>query len=506
LAFERAAGILLHPTSLPGPGGIGTLGAEAYRFVDTLQLAGIRLWQVLPLGPTGYGDSPYSALSAFAGNPFLIALEPLLERGWLEPSDLAPLEALPETHVDFGRLVPAKMQVLRRAFERFSRSGDSTAELDSFAAANASWLDDFCLFMAAKDAHGGGSWVDWELPLRLHHQDAVDAARAELADGIAFHRFVQYVFFEQWGALKRYANDRGISIVGDIPIFVANDSSDVWGNQRVFQLNEEGIQSVDAGVPPDYFSATGQLWGNPHYRWDVMEADGFAWWIERFRMLLAMVDVVRLDHFRGFAAAWAVPHGNTTAEEGEWVPAPGRALFSALRDALGDVPIIAENLGVITPDVEALRHEFGYPGMVILQFAFSTDAADASLPHNMERNTVVYTGTHDNDTTVGWYESSPPAERARVLRYVRRFSGLDISWDLLHAAFASVAVFAVVPLQDVLRLGTAARMNLPGRPSGNWSWRFQHGDITGELIDSLRTMSETYGRVQEAKPPADTVQ
>jgi 4-alpha-glucanotransferase len=504
MAFERSAGVLLHPTSLPGPGGIGTLGTEAYRFVDTLRVAGIQLWQVLPLGPTGYGDSPYSALSAFAGNPFLIALEPLLERGWLEPEDLAPLEGLPRTHVDFGRVVPAKMQVLGRAYERFARSGASTDDVSRFAEANSAWLEDFCLFMAAKDAHGGGSWVDWELPLRLHQQEAVELARSHLAGGIGFHRFVQYLFFEQWGALKRYANERGISIVGDIPIFVANDSSDVWANQRLFQLNDEGAQLVDAGVPPDYFSATGQLWGNPHYRWDVMESEGFAWWVERFRMLLSMVDVVRLDHFRGFAAAWAVPHGNTTAEEGAWVPAPGRALFSALHAALGDVPIIAENLGVITPDVEALRHEFGYPGMVILQFAFSTDAHDPSLPHNIERNTVVYTGTHDNDTTVGWYESATPEERAHVLRYARTFSGLDVSWDLLRAAFSSVAVFAVVPLQDVLRLGTAARMNLPGRPAGNWAWRFRVGDLTGELIASLRTMSETYGRVQAAGSHADT--
>jgi 4-alpha-glucanotransferase len=493
MSFERAAGILLHPTSLPGPGGIGTLGAGAYRFVDVLERAGAGLWQVLPLGPTGYGDSPYSALSAFAGNPFLIALEPLVERGWLNAGDMAVLEGMPETHVDFGRLVPAKMEVLRRAYNTAHSSGESQDAIDAFSAANSGWLDDFCLFMAIKDAHGGGPWIDWETPLRLHREDAVAEARETLRDGIAFHRFIQFVFFEQWSALKAYANAHGVKIVGDIPIFVANDSADVWSNHGLFQLDETGLQTVDAGVPPDYFSVTGQLWGNPHYRWDAMEETGFSWWIERFRMLLRMVDIVRLDHFRGFAAAWSVPHGNTTAEHGEWVSAPGFALFSAVRSALGDLPIIAENLGVITPDVEELRHAFGFPGMVILQFAFSTDALDASLPHNMERNTVVYTGTHDNDTTVGWFESLSESEGAFVKAYLES-SGVDGSWDLLRAAFKCVADLAIVPLQDVLRVGNAGRMNLPGRASGNWSWRFTDGCVTELQVREFRRLAETYGR------------
>jgi 4-alpha-glucanotransferase len=498
MAFSRAAGILLHPTSLPGRWGIGTIGAQAYRFVDTLQAAGMGLWQVLPLGPTGYGDSPYSALSAFAGNPFLIALDPLLERGWLKDEDLAVLSDLPETHVDFGRVVPGKMQVLRRAFDRYRESGSGGHEMEAFVRDNASWLEDFCLFMALKDWHGGASWVDWEPACRVREPGAIDVARSELGDAIQFHRFVQMLFFEQWQALKAYANDRGVRIVGDIPIFVANDSSDVWGNQRLFQLDENGIQTVDAGVPPDYFSVTGQLWGNPHYRWDVMRSEGFAWWIERFRRLLTMVDMVRLDHFRGFAAAWAVPHGNTTAEVGKWVPAPGMALFGALRDALGDVPIIAENLGVITSDVEAMRHTYGYPGMHILQFAFGSDANDPSLPHNIESNSVVYTGTHDNDTTIGWYEKATPQERASVRRYLGT-PGYDVSWDLMRAAFASVALLAVVPLQDVLRLGGAARMNMPGRASGNWTWRFTDGAISDLHVGSLREIAETYGRARPAE-------
>ena len=496
--LNRAAGILLHPTSLPGPGGIGTLGAEAYSFIDTLKSAGIGLWQILPLGPTGYGDSPYSALSAFAGNPLLISLEPLVESGWLGPDDLAELNLLPETHVDFGRVVPIKLDVLRAAFERARQSVDVELEreLAAFQQENESWLDEYCLFMALKDEHGGGPWIGWELPLRLRETEAIGQARERLVSGIEFHRFTQFLFARQWSALKTYANAQGVQVVGDIPIFVANDSCDVWSHQYLFELDDQGVQLVDAGVPPDYFSATGQLWGNPHYRWDVMEHEGFRWWIERFRSLRSTVDVVRLDHFRGFAAAWAVPHGNPTAEHGEWRPAPGRALFSAIRDALGDLPIIAENLGVITPDVELLRREFGYPGMVILQFAFSTDASDAGLPHNIDRDTIIYTGTHDNDTTVGWFEQSP--ECRDFVREYTGSSGIDVSWDLIHVAFASVAVLAVAPLQDVLRLGSSARMNLPGRPSGNWTWRFRQGDITELHISGLYYLASTYGRASRA--------
>jgi 4-alpha-glucanotransferase len=493
MGFSRAAGILLHPTSLPGPGGIGTLGKNAYAFLDTLHAAKVSLWQVLPLGPTGYGDSPYSALSAFAGNPYLIALDSLVARGWLEPDDLRPLAPLPESRVDFGRLVQAKMSVLRCAYERFRDGGSSHAELDAFVHENASWLEDFTLYMAVKDAHGGAPWNEWEESIRLRRPEALDAARSALHDQIAFHRFVQGVFFGEWDALKRHANSLGIKIIGDIPIFVAYDSADVWAHQELFQLDGAGRPVVVAGVPPDYFSATGQLWGNPHYHWEVMARTGYSWWIDRFRMILRLVDIVRLDHFRGFAGAWQIPYGNSTAEIGEWVPGPGASLFEAVRDALGILPIIAEDLGVITPDVDALRLAFGFPGMQILQFAFGSDPENGALPHNFERNTVVYTGTHDNDTTVGWWMSIDEPEREAVRRYLGRL-GADISWELMRLAFASVADLAIVPLTDVLRAGTRSRMNLPGRPEGNWSWRYVEGAITEAEVAALGDMIETYGR------------
>lgn len=503
MPFTRDAGILLHATSLPGFGGIGSLGDEAYRFVDTLREARIGLWQVLPLGPTGYGDAPYSSLAAFGGNPLLIALEPLIERGLLAATDLLPLASLPDAYVDFGRVVPGKMGVIRRAFGRFPTDAAEADELASFRQESGGWLEDTALYMALKDAHDGAPWIDWEPELREHRPDAIDRARRRLVRDVDFHCFVQWLFFQQWSALKQYANRAGVRIIGDIPIFVAYDSADVWANQRVFQLDRSGKPTVVAGVPPDYFSPTGQLWGNPHYRWDLLEAEGFGWWIERFRTLLQLVDIVRLDHFRGFAAAWQVPYGEETARCGQWVPAPGAALFQAVRDSLGDAPIVAEDLGVITPDVEALRDSFGFPGMKVLQFAFSTDSSDASLPHNLVRNSVVYTGTHDNNTTVGWFSTLSAGARKLAVEYCGS-RGFDISWDLIRLAFASVADFAIVPLQDVLRLGTTARMNLPGSAEGNWAWRVSPGSITPEHIAGLRSLARTYGRgaVPDAQPEA----
>lgn len=497
MAFARSAGILLHPTSLPGFGGIGSLGTEARAFVETMEAAGIGLWQVLPLGPTGYGDAPYSALSAFAGNPLLIDLEPLRERGLLVAGDLAKLNGLSETSVDFARVVPAKMSVLRGSFERFPDGDPQETELQAFCAANAPWLDDFALFMALKDSHRGQPWYLWPADLKLRQPAALAGARRLLDREIAFHQYVQWLFFRQWTTLKEHANRLGVRIVGDMPIFVAHDCSDVWANQTLFQLNPDGVPVAVTGVPPDYFSPTGQLWGNPHYRWDFMEAAGFDWWIERFRVLLRMVDIVRIDHFRGFAAAWTVHHEEETAMRGEWVRAPGASLFAAVRQALGDAPIIAEDLGFITPDVDELRATLGFPGMKVLQFAFGTDASNPSLPHNFTPDTVVYTGTHDNDTTVGWYSRISTEERYRVQRYVAS-DGLDISWDLMRLALASVANQAIVPLQDVLRLGSEARMNLPGHPSGNWSWRFTGGSITEKHIGGLRVLIETYGRAAPA--------
>lgn len=497
MLFSRAAGILLHPTSLPGPGGIGSLGPESIRFIDLLHSAGISLWQVLPLGPTGFGDSPYSALSAFAGNPLLIALEPLVEEGLLTSGDVEPLRTLPETQVDFGTVVTKKIPILRRAFQKAQTSGEGRSSLEEFRLTHTAWLDDFSLYMAIKNHHGGAPWYQWEPQIRCRDQAALIEARQSLTDDIEFEIFMQQTFYRQWRAVRQAANRKGIRIVGDIPIFVAGDSADVWANQDLFQLDEEGKPTVVAGVPPDYFSATGQLWGNPHYRWDAMRQTGFKWWIERFRAILKTVDIVRLDHFRGFAASWAVPYGDETAVRGEWVPTPGRELFFALKGALGDLPIIAENLGVITPDVEALRREFGFPGMTILQFAFGSDPANGSLPHNMTHDTVVYTGTHDNDTTVGWFSSIPAAERSAVLAYIGT-QGLDVSWDLMRLAFASVARLAVVPFQDVLRLGTAARMNLPGRAAGNWGWRYVSSQVSDEQVRGLRFLTDTYGRLPES--------
>ncbi len=493
MAFPRAAGVLAHPTSLPGPGGIGTIGKEAFEFLETLHRAGVSLWQILPLGPTGYGDSPYSAFSAFAGNPFLVSLEPLLTQGWLTPEDVHTINRLPSARVDFGRLVPLKMHVLRQAFRRFQAGGARHDDLVAFATEHAGWLDDFALYMALKDAHGGAPWIDWEPALRARGNDALERSRQEHREDIEFHRFVQFLFFDQWERLKWRAGELGIRVVGDIPIFVAFDSVDVWAHQELFDLSGTGHPNVVAGVPPDYFSRTGQLWGNPHYRWDVMEETGFSWWIERFRMLLRFVDIVRLDHFRGFVGAWAIPYGNPTAENGQWVPGPAERLFDALAAALGPLPIIAENLGVITPEIEALRHRYGFPGMQILQFAFGSDPANGALPHNFERNTVVYTGTHDNDTTLGWWVSVDAEEKQAVRDYVGHEVS-DPSWTLMRLALASVADLAIVPLQDVVRAGTEARMNLPGRPDGNWAWRLGPGMLIEDMVTDLARMLSTYGR------------
>ena len=477
--FPRASGILLHPTSLPGPFGIGDLGPEAYKFVDFLVAAGQSLWQVLPLGPTGYGDSPYACYSAFAGNTLLISPEKLVAEGLLDDSSLRSLrtsassaltsgltqsaQRYAETaeKIDFGEAHKVKDEVLRQAYQRYTKTTDTAlrSAFETFAQQQAHWLEDYALFRALKDAHGGIAWNEWE------------ASHDELREEVEAHMFYQFLFFRQWSALKSYSNDRGISIVGDLPIFVAHDSADVWTNPEQFKLDKNGKPLVVAGVPPDYFSSTGQLWGNPLYNWERMQADGFKWWIERVRATLKMVDVARVDHFRGFAACWEIPGGDKTAERGQWVAAPGRELFTAIRKTLGELPIIAEDLGVITPDVVALREEFGFPGMRILQFGFGGDSKNIDLPHNYVPNVVAYTGTHDNDTTVGWFrsvagegstrtEKQIERERAFCLEYLNT-KGEEIHWDFIRGVLASVANTAIVPLQDLLGLGTEARMNLP---------------------------------------------
>ncbi len=504
MRFPRSAGILLHPTSLPGSFGIGSLGAEARRFVDFLAAAGQSLWQVLPLGPTGYGDSPYQCFSAFAGNPLLIDLQQLVEEGDLEEADRAAAAGgppqFPTERVDYGAVIDTKTALLRRAAKRFRAQADPErrAAFDQFCTENAHWLDDYALFMAIKEAHGGAVWTDWEPPLAAREPEALDAARARHQDALFAQRYAQFQFHRQWTALKRAANDRGVRIIGDVPIFVAFDSADLWAHADLFHLDESLQPTVVAGVPPDYFSRTGQLWGNPLYRWDVMAARGFAWWLDRIRHALATVDILRLDHFRGFAAYWEVPAGQTTAEGGRWVDGPGAAFFQRLRDELGSLPLIAEDLGLITDDVIALRDQFDLPGMVVLQFAWTSDAANSYLPHNHRPNRVVYTGTHDNDTTVGWYASREGKEKTRIDRYLGPTEE-PIHQSLIRTAYRSVCDLAVVPLQDVLGLGTEARMNTPGKEGGNWAWRVAEAELTEERATGLRELAGLYGRLPHAE-------
>jgi 4-alpha-glucanotransferase len=490
----RAAGILLHPTSLPGPYGIGDLGPAAYAWVDALVAARQTWWQILPLGPTGYGDSPYQCFSAFAGNPYLLSPEALVRDGLLRRDDLADV-SFPDGRADYGPVIRFKVAMLARAWENFQAGagGHLRPAFEEFCERRAAWLDDFALFMALKDAHGGVSWSVWPEEYVLREPEALRQARRELAPAVGQHKFRQFLFFRQWGELRGYAHSRGVRLIGDIPIFVSSDSADVWAHPGLFQLDAHRRPRVVAGVPPDYFSATGQLWGNPLYDWDALKRTGYAWWIERMLATLAQVDLVRLDHFRGFEAYWEIPAGMPTAQIGRWVEGPGADFLEALRDALGGLPLIAEDLGVITPEVEALRDRFGLPGMRILQFAFGGAAEDRFLPHNYERNTVVYTGTHDNDTTRGWFARLSTREAAFLRRYAP-YAETDVAWELIRLAWGSVADTAVAPLQDVLSLGTEARMNLPGRPSGNWGWRFTAGMLTDAVLGRLADLTEVYSR------------
>ena len=506
MRFPRSSGILLHPTSLPGPYGIGDLGAEAYRFVDFLAASGQKLWQVLPLGPTGYGDSPYACYSAFAGNTLLINPDLLLADGLLNQEDLDNYPRLPNDRVDFERVSKAKQSLLAIAFDYFKHYGrDGMREaFDQFCSTNAGWLDDYALFCVFKEMHLGKLWSEWEPRLAKHESATIEMIVPLWMDQIEAQKFFQFLFFRQWFELKTYCHQRGIKIVGDIPIFVAEDSADVWTNPDQFKLDENGRPTVVAGVPPDYFSKTGQFWGNPIYNWDQMKTDGFAWWIKRVHAALRMFDLVRIDHFRGFAASWEIPAGDKTAERGSWVSVPGKELFHAIKLGLGDVPIIAEDLGVITPDVEKLRDELGFPGMHVLQFGFGGDANNADLPHNYRRNLVAYTGTHDNDTTVGWFSSQAGAgstreaadidrEREFCLQYLNT-DGSQIHWDFIRAVLSSVADTAILPVQDLLGLGNEARMNLPNSSSGNWTWRLEPSAFTEEIAGKLLELTRLFGR------------
>ena len=493
--FPRASGVLAHPTSFPGPHGIGDLGESAFRFVDWLAEAGQRLWQVLPLGPTGYGDSPYASPSAFAGNPLLVSLSWLAGDGLLTDADLGAGFDSPRHEVAFGRVIAFKLPLLRRAFDRF-RAGAGAGQrpaFEAFCRAEASWLDDYALFMAVKDAHGGIPWVDWPDEIALRREDAVPAWRERLRAAVRYHQFVQFQFRRQWGELRRYANGRGVRIVGDLPIFVAHDSADVWAHRDLFRLDASGRPTVVAGVPPDAFTDDGQLWGNPLFDWERSATTGFGWWIDRVRTALSLVDVLRVDHFRGFAAAWVVPADASTAAAGGWERGPGTAVFAALKGALGDLPFLVEDLGLITPDVHALRERLGLPGMKVLQFAFDGGPENAYLPHNHDRACVVYPATHDNQTTIGWFQTRPDAERQAIQRYLGR-DGSDIAWDLIRLALASVADTAILPLQDVMRLGDEARMNTPGHAEGNWSWRYLPHQLHPGLAAGLGELTAAYGR------------
>ncbi len=488
MTFPRSAGVLMHPTSLPGPCGVGDLGPEAHRFVEFLHAAGLRLWQVLPIGPTGYGDSPYQCFSAFAGNPLLVHV----------PGCEGDFDG---RQVEWGRVIPHK----RAALRRFTDAMQPDDAYRLFVGAEAWWLEDYALFMALKEAHGGVEWTRWEDGARRRDPAALASWRERLAPEIEHHRRVQHLFFQQWKALKDHCTQKGIQVMGDLPIYVAHDSADVWAEPRYFKLRGDGRPEVQAGVPPDYFSATGQLWGNPIYDWEAMRADGFAWWIRRMRAMFAHFDVVRIDHFRGFEAFWEVPGEDTTAINGRWVKAPGDELFTAITAALGPLPIVAENLGLITPEVEALRAKFGYPGMSILQFAFGSDgSANDFQPHTYPRERVVYTGTHDNDTVVGWWNSVPGADSTRTQEMIDkekdfacRYLGTDgreIHWVMMRAVLASVANTALIPLQDVLGLGSEARMNLPGRQAGNWGFRFTWDQLPHETTRRLRELVDLYQR------------
>jgi 4-alpha-glucanotransferase len=504
MRFPRASGVLLHPTSLPGPGGIGSLGPEAERFLEDLRRAGQKIWQVLPLGPTGAGNSPYQSFTAFGGNPLLICPRRLVEDGLLEESDLGGV--FPDDRVDFAAVVPFRTDLLRRAWTAFCTGrgpGDVAGRVRAFREREARWLEDWALFVAIKEAQGGVGWMDWPAELTRRDEAALARCRSDLSEAIDRAVFEQFLFFEHWGRVHAKAKELGIEVFGDLPIFVAGDSADVWAHQDLFDLDGRGRPRVVAGVPPDYFSATGQLWGNPLYRWDVHRERGFAWWIDRVRASFAMFDRLRIDHFRGFEDYWEIPAGEPTAVNGRWVAGPRDDFFQALRDGLGELPIVAEDLGDVTQAVFDLRDRWGFPGMRVLQFGFADDSGnDSHTPSAYPTHCVAYTGTHDNDTVRGWFDGSEhttmdaaakEAQRARVLRATGG-DGSAIHWDLIRLVLSSAADTAIVPMQDVLGLGTEARMNVPGHPDGNWEWRLRPGQFGEEAIGRLAELTAASGR------------
>jgi 4-alpha-glucanotransferase len=508
---HRAAGVLLHPTSLPGSSGIGALDSAADDFLAFLAHAGFRYWQTCPLGPTGFGDSPYQTFSSFAGNPYLIDLQPLAKLGLLTAADLARLSRLPADRVDFGTLFQEKPPLLFRAHATWRNLGQPAlpyGDFRAFCARHAAWLDSYALFSALKDHHSGRPWWEWSREFRSHATARNSALRQSLGHRIEAYAFQQYLFFGQWERVRAQARQLGIEIIGDIPIFTALDSADVWGAPHLFQLDPESSRPVAvAGVPPDYFSADGQLWGNPLYDWDAHAVDGYAWWLARLEAAYALCDVVRIDHFRGFEAYWSIPAGAPNARRGQWLPGPGLDFFHRVRTHLPRARLIAEDLGLLTPATIALREATGLPGMAVLQFAFGGDARNLYLPHNLHANCVLYPGTHDNDTARGWYAAAGAGVQDHVRRYFR-ISGQEIPWDFARAAYASVANLIVIPLQDLLNLGPEARFNTPGRAQGNWTWRYraeQLRQLTDHSAAYLRELAALYGRDRAVTPASETV-
>ena len=495
MKIERSAGILLHPTSLPGKYGIGDLGPSAYHFIDFLFNAGQTLWQVLPMGPTGYGDSPYQCFSAFAGNPLLISPELLLKEELLKEKDIEDPLIYNLNQIDFGSVIKYKYDLLRKAFNTFKISEkDLEKECTDFYNKNNYWLDDFSLFMSAKQFHNGKLWTEWDHSIAFRKN--IPEWKDKLKDEIEFQKFVQFIFYKQWTALREYAHKKNIKIIGDLPIFIAYDSADLWANKEQFTIAEDGKLDFVAGVPPDYFSKTGQLWGNPLYKWKMMEKDDFRWWKNRIIKLLDIVDIIRIDHFRGFDAYWEIPGNAKTAVKGRWVSAPGEKLFNSIKKELGDLPIIAEDLGVITDSVEALRDKFGFPGIKILQFGLGKDGDKKFLPHNHIPNCVVHTGSHDNDTTRGFLESER-YKKSGIYEWAKKYFnyyGDELTFELIRGAYESVSNIVVIPMQDILGLGSEARMNFPGKPGGNWQWRFTWDQVHESLAQQYKDMTIMFER------------
>lgn len=495
--FKRSCGILLHPTSLPGKYGIGDIGKEAFKFIDFLEKAGQKIWQILPLGPTGYGNSPYQCYSSLSGNPLLISLEELVEKKLLSKQDVdnQDLFNFTENQVNFEDVQLYKNLLLQKAYNNFTSSEFEADQngFDLFCKNKCNWLDDYALFMALKKYFNDLPWYEWADDFKLRNAEALNFYKQKLKNEIALQQFIQYLFFSQWEAVRLYANTKGIKIIGDIPLYVSFDSADVWIYPEYFLLDEHRNPISVSGVPPDYFSKTGQLWGNPVYNWEVLEKNQFSWWVNRIQENLKLYDIIRVDHFRGLSAYWAIPFGDETAINGEWIDAPGKQLFDTLLCKLGDLPLIAEDLGAITPEVEQLRDTFDFPGMKILQFAFDSDEANEYLPHTYIKNCIAYTGTHDNNTVRGWWNSTTEENKQHVLDYLN-CSENDVCWTLIRAVWSSVANIAIVPLQDLLELGEEGRMNTPGATANNWLWRFREDSLTNKLAEKMKKITTIYDR------------